>query len=91
MRCEAEGRAELGWPPDTSTPDSGDVMRHQTGACVSHFLECIRKGEQSHLSFVNSAPVAELGWAALISAAEGVPVELPLDPERAGEFFNRQS
>lgn len=86
-RCEAEGTAEHQWPADTSTPDSGDVMKHQTGACVSHFLECIRKGEQSYLSFVNSAPVADLGWAAQISAAEGVPVELPLDEDRARKFF----
>lgn len=86
-RCEDEGTTDHLWPPDTSTPDSGDVMRHQTGACVSHFLECIREGEQSYLSFVNSAPVADLGWAAQISAAEGVPVDLPLDQERAEKFF----
>jgi predicted dehydrogenase len=90
-RCEAEGTTNHLWPPDTSTPDSGDVMRHQTGACVSHFLECIRKGEQSYLSFVNSAPVAEVGWAALISAAKGIPVDLPLDHEQAEEFFKGQS
>lgn len=87
-RCEAEEMSEYLWPSDTSTPDSGDVMRHQTGACVSHFLERIRKGEQSFLSFANSAPVAELGWAALLSAAEGVPVDLPLDHERAAKFFS---
>ena len=86
-RCEAEGTTEHQLPADTSTPDSGDVMKHQTGACVSHFLECIRQGEQSYLSFVNSAPVADLGWAAQISAAEGVPVELPLDEDRARKFF----
>jgi predicted dehydrogenase len=89
-RCEAEGTEADQWPADTSTPDSGDVMKHQTGACVTHFLECIRKGEQSHLSFVNSASVADLGWAAQISAAEGVPVDLPLDEERAREFFKKK-
>jgi len=72
---------------DTTTPDSGDVMKHQTGACVSHFLECIQKGVQSYLSFTNSSPVANLGWAAQISAHERMPVELPLDEERAREFF----
>lgn len=89
-RCEAEGTEAHQWPSDTSTPDSGDVMKHQTGACVTHFLECIRKDEQSYLSFVNSASVADLGWAAQISAAEGVPVDLPLDEERAREFFKNK-
>jgi hypothetical protein len=65
-------------------------MKHQTGECVAHFLECIRKGEQSFLSFVNSAAVADLGWAAQISAAERTPVDLPLDELRAREFFERR-
>lgn len=90
-RCKAEGMEEHQWPTETTTPDSGDVMKHQTGACVSHFLECIQKGEQSYLSFANSSPVADLGWAAQISAAEGLPVDLPLDEERAREFFKRKN
>jgi predicted dehydrogenase len=89
-RCEKEGLAAYQWPANTSTPDSGDVMKHQTGECVSHFLECIRKGEQSFLSFVNSAAVADLGWAAQISAKEGVPVGLPLDKTRALKFFEQR-
>jgi hypothetical protein len=90
-RCKAEGVEEHQWPADTTTPDSGDVMKHQTGACVSHFLECIQKGEQSYLSFTNSSPVANLGWAAQISAHERMPVELPLDEERAREFFKGEN
>ena len=31
-RCPEANR----WPEDTTTPDSGDVMQHQTGACVDH-------------------------------------------------------
>lgn len=89
-RCETEGRSENQWPSDTTTPDSGDVMEHQTGKCVAHFLDCIRSGEQSFLSFANSAPVADLGWAAQISTAEGMPVDLPLDVERAREFFDHK-
>lgn len=75
--------AELAWPTSTSTPDSGDVMAHQTGACIDHFMECVRSGKQSFLSFNNSAPTAELGWAALISADSGQPISLPLDREMA--------
>jgi predicted dehydrogenase len=86
-RCAADGTPELAWPAGTTTPDSGDVVQHQTGACVDHFLGCIHRGEQSFLSFANSAPVAELGWAAQMSAARGVPVALPLDPDDAARFF----
>jgi predicted dehydrogenase len=86
-RCLREGLGDLRWPADTTTPDSGDVMEHQTGACVEHFLDCIRTGQQSFLSFANSAAVADVGWAAQISASEGVAVDLPLDRERAGSYF----
>ena len=66
----------LRWPEDTTTPDSGDVVKHQTGRCVEHFLDCVKTGEQSFLSFANSAPTAALGWAALKSAETGLPVAL---------------
>jgi len=88
-RCQRDGLTEYLWPEDTTTPDSGDVVNHQTDKCVNHFLDCIQKGEQSFLSFENSAPVAELGWAAQISAARNEPVSLPLDLEMAGKFFNK--
>ncbi|MEM7144125.1 MAG: Gfo/Idh/MocA family oxidoreductase [Verrucomicrobiota bacterium] len=90
-RCTREGLSKLTWPESTTTPDSGDVMQHQTGACVDHFLNCIHNGEQSFLSFENSAPVAELGWAAQMSAARGTPVSLPLDYTDAGSFFAHEA
>lgn len=86
-RCRRDGLEAHMWPADTTTPDSGDVMNHQTHQCVAHFVECIQSGEQSFLSFVNSASVAEVGWAAQISAAEKRPVDLPLDYSAASEFF----
>ena len=43
-RCEAEGVESLAWPDDTSTPSSGDVLEHQTGACIEHFLDCVKSG-----------------------------------------------
>ncbi len=79
--------AELLWPPETTTPDSGDVMEHQTGSCVAHFIDCVRQGEQSFLSFEASASTAELGWAILMSAATGAPIDLPLDRGRARAHF----
>ena len=88
-RCAQDGLKAYQWPADTSTPDSGDVMKHQTGECVAHFLDCIRKGEQSFLSFANSAAVADLGWAAQISAKERMPVDLPLDEKKARKFFEQ--
>lgn len=78
---------DLLWPEDTTTPDSGDVMQHQTGSCVSHFIDCVRQGQQSFLSFQSSVPTAELGWAVLLSAETGDPIDLPLDRERARRHF----
>jgi predicted dehydrogenase len=82
---------DLAWPPGTSTPDSGNVMDHQTAACVDHFISCIQTGTQSFLSFENSAATAELGWAALMSAQTGQPVGLPLDRATARAHFRQPS
>ncbi len=78
---EAASRAQgvEPWPADTTTPDSGDVVEHQTGECVAHFLECIHEDRQSPLSMVNSVTVAEVQWAAQASARLKTPVALPLD------------
>lgn len=75
--CKAKGVDP--WPSDTTTPDSGDVMEHQTDACVAHFIDCIRNEKQSFLSFANSQTTTEVGWAAQASAKLGRPVALPLD------------
>jgi len=83
QRCREEGFEELAWPNDMSMPDSGDVIEHQTGAAVDHFLNCIEKGKSSPLSFANSRIIAEIGWAAQISALTGKEVSLPLDREEA--------
>lgn len=86
-RCRAAGVESLAWPDDTTTPDSGDVVKHQTGKCVSHFLDCVASGQQSPWSFANSASTAEIGWAALMSAELGQAIKLPLDWATAKEFF----
>lgn len=86
-RCEREGTKHLSWPADTTTPDSGDVIEHQTGVCVAHFIECVKAGKKSPLSFINSATIAEIGWAAQMSAATGKEISLPLNVEKAKAFF----
>ncbi len=86
-RCAAQGRPELAWPPGAATPDSGDVMDHQTRECTAHFIECVRSGTESPLGFAAAAGIAEIGWAALMSAGTGRRVTLPLDPDVAADFF----
>ena len=90
-RCRAEGLDQHIWPESTTTPDSGDVMNHQTHHCVAHFIESILAAEPSFLSFVNSAPVAEVGWAAQMSADQKRPIDLPLDYTEASKFFSNES
>lgn len=89
-RCAEAGLPHLAWPENATTPDSGDVMKHQTAAAVEHFINCVKTGTKSPLSFVNSAMIAEIGWGAQMSAATGQPVPLPLDQGQARAFFAKQ-
>jgi len=82
-RCEREGVGAHVWPAETTTPDSGDVIHHQTAECIDHFIECIKKQTPSPLGFDQSAAIAEVGWAAQVSARTDKPVALPLDTEMA--------
>ena len=86
-KAKEQGREDLLWPADTATPDSGDVIEHQTGACVEHFINCVRNDSQSPLSFVNSQIIGEIGWAAQMSAALNKEIALPLDWSQARSFF----
>ena len=86
-KCKKEGLEEFIWPEDTTTPDSGDVLEHQTGECVGHFIDCIKNKVKSPLSFVNSQTVSEIGWAAQMSAKLNREIKLPLDVDMAQEFF----
>ncbi|MFI4912322.1 MAG: Gfo/Idh/MocA family protein [Sedimentisphaeraceae bacterium JB056] len=86
---DADCDKDLTWEKDTTTPDSGDVVEHQTGECVNHFLDCIKNDKKSPLSFVNSQVIAEIGWAAQISAKHGKEISLPLDKVSAAEFFRK--
>jgi predicted dehydrogenase len=84
-RCQQEGVEP--WPTDTTTPDSGDVIHHSTASCVAHFIDCIQRKQKSPLSFANSALMAEIGWAAQMSASKGIQIELPLNYADAEIFF----
>jgi predicted dehydrogenase len=83
--------SEAAWPRDMTTPDSGNVFDHQTAEAVAHFVECAKTGRKSPLGFAPTARVADVGWAARISAVRGVPVALPLDTGTAREFFTRDA
>jgi predicted dehydrogenase len=78
-----------GWPSDLSLPDSGNVVHHQTGDAIDHFLNCIKEGIDSPLSFAASSPIAEIGWAAQISAATGREVALPLSVDEATQVLEK--
>jgi myo-inositol 2-dehydrogenase/D-chiro-inositol 1-dehydrogenase len=92
VRYWSEGVAERKWiyPLDRDRCKRAGIKEHQTGTCVDHFLGCIHRGEQSFLSFANSASVAEVGWGAQISAARKERVPLPLNYEDARYFFFSQ-
>ncbi len=77
-RCQAQGQDP--WLVDTTTPDSGNVVEHQTSACVAHFINCVKSKTKSPLSFANSRLIGDVAWAARLSAATGGgEVTLPLD------------
>ncbi len=78
---------KLAWPENTNLPDSGDVIEHQTAECVKHFIECIKSDTKSPLSFVNSHAIAEIGWAAQMSAEMNQEIAVPLDWNEAKKFF----
>jgi hypothetical protein len=73
--------------PSTGTPDSGDVLNHSLTEAIDHFITCVQKRERSPLSFLNTAPIADVGWAAQILAKTGTPVTLPLDPNLTAQHL----
>jgi predicted dehydrogenase len=87
-KCKQQGLEEYAWAEDTTTPESGDVVEHQTGECIGHFIDCIKNNEKSFLSFVNSQLITEIGWAAQMSAGLDKVIRLPLNWEQAKEYFN---
>ena len=62
----------------TVLPDSGDVSHHPFQGQAAHLLDCIERGEESHVSLANSINTHEACIAADLSVALGRPVEVPL-------------
>jgi predicted dehydrogenase len=88
-KCRAANLETLAWPDDTTTPDSGNVVEHQTGSAVGHFIDCVKSKIKSPLSFVNSQIIAEIGWAAQMSATMNKEIHLPLDWNEAKKVFKK--
>jgi predicted dehydrogenase len=90
-RCDRDGLSELAWPAEMLTPDSGNVIgnviEHQLGECLVHFINCVQARTQSPLSFGSSSLIAEIGWAARMSAVQKREIALPLDLGEAELFF----
>ena len=59
-------------------PDSGNAQDHQLTYSIEDFFTSIRTGIHSSLGFVNSKQIAEIGWAAQVSAITHKEVLLPI-------------
>jgi predicted dehydrogenase len=63
----------------TILPDSGDVAHHPFEGQISHLIDCIEKGEESHVNLEDAVKTHEVAIACSLSAADGgQPVKLPL-------------
>jgi predicted dehydrogenase len=65
------------------SPDSGDVIHHQTTECVDYFIRCIIEERRCELGFVNAGTAGEVAFAAMVSHRLKRRIELPLDEELA--------
>jgi len=72
---------QTGWAAvPTILPDSGDVSHHPFDAEMSHFVDCILQGRESHCNIADAFRSHELCMAIDRSIAEGGrPVRLPLE------------
>jgi predicted dehydrogenase len=63
-------------------PDSSDVSHHPFQGEIDHFVDCLRRGAESHCSLEDAIRTHEVVFAALRCYETGQPVTLPL-PETA--------
>ena len=59
-------------------PESGDVLDHAYPFLMSHFVDCIRRGEETEVSLSNAVNTHQVGYASEISKQRGGWVTLPL-------------
>jgi len=62
----------------TILPDSADVSHHPFQGEMDHFVECIRKGVESHCNLEDAIKTHEIAFAALQCYETKQPVKLPL-------------
>lgn len=78
------------WESDFNLTDSSEAAGIRLNSSINHFINCVKKNEKSELSFNNASMIAQVGWAAQISAVTGKEIPLPLDNQKAKEFFIEQ-
>jgi len=88
-KCRREGFESLIWETDTNLTDSTEAAGFRLNGCINHFINCVKNDEKSYLSFENASNVAQIGWAAQMSAATGKEISLPLDVPTARHFFSK--
>jgi predicted dehydrogenase len=72
-------QGQKGWTSiPTILPDSGDVTHHPFVGEIDHFVECIRRGVESHVNVTDAVKTHEICLASELSAATRKPVSLPL-------------
>lgn len=82
-RIYAPGRpGHAGWTGIPGVrPDSSDVSHHPFQALADHFVDCLRRGVESHCNLADAALTHDLVFAMLECYRTGRPVKLP--PARA--------
>jgi predicted dehydrogenase len=74
-----EGDAEKVWRElSQPAPDSSDVTHHPFQGEIDHFVDCIRKGIQSHCNLQDAIKTHEIIFDAIESQKSGRPIRLPL-------------
>ena len=70
---------QTGWATiPTVLPDSGSVNHHPFAGQISHFVDCVLSGEESHCNVADAVKTHEICIAGEISMIEKKPVRLPL-------------
>jgi len=88
VTCAQADLEEFAWKEGCTTPDSGDVLDHGLDDAIESFIESIHNDEESALSFIRTAAIADIGWAAQISALTGERVDLPLNADHVSSLLS---